>query len=61
MLPEKWEGYSFRVKYRGCLLEVSATKKEAVFTLLKGERLTFSVYGKETEVKKGESVSISFR
>lgn len=61
VLPEKWEGYSFRVKYRGCLLEVSVTKKEAAFTLLKGERLRFSVYGEETEVKEGESVSISFR
>lgn len=52
VLPEKWEGYSFRVKYRGCLLEVSVTKKEAAFTLLRGERLTFSVYGEETEVKR---------
>lgn len=48
-LPESWTGYSFRLRVKEQILEVKIQKGEAVFTLCKGEAVTFRV--KDNEVK----------
>ncbi len=50
-IPEKWEEYSFRVRYRGSVLEVTVTKEKAVFSLAEGEKVRIWVYGEEVEVE----------
>lgn len=49
-IPEKWEKYSFRVRYRGSVLEVTVTKEKAVFSLVEGKKVRIRVYGEEVEV-----------
>ena len=46
-IPKEWEAYSFRLKYRGTLLEVSISKEEARFTILEGEKIRFRIGAKE--------------
>ena len=46
-IPKEWEAYSFRLKYRGTLLEVSISKEEAKFTILEGENISFRIGTKE--------------
>lgn len=57
VLPKVWESYSFKVKYRGCVLGVSVTDKEAVFSLIKcynpGGKIDFTVYGEKVELEEG--------
>lgn len=54
-LPKKWESLSFRVRYRGSLLEVSLAKEiehcKVKFTLLKGESVTVYLLKNGSEEK----------
>lgn len=52
VLPDAWESFSFRILYRGSLLEVCVMKKEVVFSLLKGESISFCVDGERVELKE---------
>jgi len=38
-LPEAWPGYSFHLRWRGCVLRVDITADGACYALLEGERL----------------------
>lgn len=38
-LPEEWEGYSFKVTYKGRVIKVEVDKSEVKYELLKGEKL----------------------
>lgn len=57
VLPEKWESCCFKVQYRGSVLRVNVTKNRADFSLLEGAEISFSVYGKQVNLKMGEQVS----
>lgn len=54
--PEAFEGYSFRVKYRGSVLRLSVTRKKAVFSLVvcppERKRISFVVYGEKVELEE---------
>lgn len=50
VLP-KWEEYRFRLKYKGSLLEVNVTKKEAKVTLLEGTEASLLFRGTEIRLK----------
>ncbi|NBG88245.1 glycoside hydrolase family 65 protein [Isachenkonia alkalipeptolytica] len=41
VLPGGWEGYSFRILFRGAGLEVMVGKKETLYTLLRGDSIEF--------------------
>lgn len=45
--PTQWNGYQFKLKYRGRLIKVKVTASEVEFTLQEGGALTFDLYGKE--------------
>lgn len=49
-LPKEWEGYKFRINFRGRLLSIDVTKAGSTIKLLKGEPLTIKLNGKETEL-----------
>ena len=46
-IPKEWEEYAFRLRFRGTLLEIQISKKEAKFTVIEGTAIQFSVDGKE--------------
>ncbi len=59
-LPAKWKAYSFRVIFRGSLIEVKVNRKEATFQLREGRPLRVDVYGK-THTVGGKGLSIALR
>ena len=55
VIPKEWEEYAFRLRFKSALLEVRITKKDAKFTLLEGDEISFLVHEKEIILKSGES------
>lgn len=49
--PNQWNGYTFKLKYRGRLIEVTVRTNEVEFTLQEGEVLDFKLYGKEVTLE----------
>lgn len=49
--PPQWEGYRFRVGWRGRTVEVSVSASGAEYRLLRGEPLTIEASGREIELK----------
>lgn len=49
--PTQWNGYQFKLKYRGRLIRVNVTASEVAFTLEQGDALSFELYGKEVTLK----------
>ncbi|WP_368645358.1 glycoside hydrolase family 65 protein [Alkalibacterium putridalgicola] len=43
--PEKWDGYEFKLKYRGRLIKVIVDKENVEFALQEGDALDFNLYG----------------
>ena len=50
-VPKAWNGYNFRLTFRGRLLEVKVAKDNTEIKLIKGEPLTVKLNGEEIEVK----------
>ena len=55
VLPEEWERYSFKVRYRENVLEVMVEKDKAEFCLRDGGHICFRIGEEEAELEKGES------
>lgn len=49
--PEKWNGYEFKLKYRGRLIQVIVHKETVEFVLEEGDALSFTLYDKEVLLK----------
>ncbi|EXJ23377.1 Maltose phosphorylase [Alkalibacterium sp. AK22] len=45
--PKQWQGYNFKLKYRGRLIKVDVSTDEVAFTLQEGEALSFKLYGED--------------
>lgn len=52
--PTQWNGYQFKLKYRGRLIKVSVTTSDVEFTLEEGEALNFVLYGKDILLKDSQ-------
>ena len=50
--PKRWKGYSFRLAIRDCVVFVRVSGEDAEFTLLSGDELTVSIYGKQVTLGK---------
>ena len=46
-LPENWQGYHFRIRYHGSLLEISINKETCSVEQLDGTAITVVLYEKE--------------
>lgn len=44
-IPKKWESYSFRIIYRGSIIDVNVSKNEATFKTLVGKEICTNIYG----------------
>jgi len=47
MLPDKWEGYSFRINFRNATINIEVNKKEIIFENHSSHKIELSVYGSE--------------
>lgn len=45
--PERWKGYTFRLKYRGRVVQVQVSGSETTYRLVKGEPIAITHYGVE--------------
>ncbi|MDR3241935.1 MAG: glycoside hydrolase family 65 protein [Lactobacillaceae bacterium] len=50
-LPKKWTGYSFRLVFRGHVLEVQVDAKDTDVKLISGEPLTIDLSGEKVQLK----------
>jgi alpha,alpha-trehalose phosphorylase len=57
-LPAGWEGYAFKLNYRGCSLSVTIDQKQVSYALLEGEDLEFSHKGEKVRLQPGKTTSI---
>ena len=60
VLPKEWEKYSFKVCYRGSILEVTVAKEGATFYLSSGKYICFRVGGEKIELTEAERYTHSF-
>lgn len=51
-LPKQWKSYSFKIQYRGAVLDIRVKEKGTTFTLRKGKSIRFLVNGKEVILEK---------
>lgn len=49
-LPKEWDGYKFRINFRGRLLSIEVDKTGSKIELLKGEPLKIKLNGEETKL-----------
>ena len=49
-LPSKWNGFSFRLLYRGALLEISVDRNTARFSVLEGPETAVEIYGRKVSL-----------
>ena len=53
-VPDNWTGYSFKINYRGRLIQVEVTQQETRITLISGQELTILVKEQKVTLKEGE-------
>ncbi|OJF90300.1 glycoside hydrolase family 65 protein [Alkalibacterium sp. 20] len=56
--PEKWDGYEFKLKYRGRLIKVNVDKENVEFTLQEGDALDITLYGETVTVNSSVKQAI---
>ncbi|RHW41615.1 glycoside hydrolase family 65 protein [Neobacillus notoginsengisoli] len=59
VLPARWEGYSFPLRYQGRKLRISITKADTKVELLSGEKIDIVLSGKNYCLVKGESTIVT--
>ncbi|RKD29538.1 glycoside hydrolase family 65 protein [Thermohalobacter berrensis] len=60
-LPEKWDSYRFRVRFKGRQLEVNVNTKEVIYKLIDGNRLEFNHIDKKVSINEGEEKRFSLK
>jgi trehalose/maltose hydrolase-like predicted phosphorylase len=56
-LPQGWEGYQFKVDYKGCTLSVQVDKTHVIYELVKGNQLEIVHKSEKLLLTKGKPVS----
>lgn len=55
-VPDKWSGYSFKIRYMGSRIRIDVTKEEVSVVLEEGEAFDMKIYGKKTKITKKKTV-----
>ena len=58
-VPDHWESYSFKVKFKGAQLEVVVEAENTSYTLLQGEGLTFLHFGQPVTLSATETKQLA--
>jgi maltose phosphorylase len=56
ILPEKWEGYSFNINFRGTTIQIEANKKEVMMENHASQEIKLMVYGTELAIPAGSQI-----
>ncbi len=51
VIPEKWNGYTFKIRYQGRLISIHMDKNGAQYKVLEGEPVKITSYGKEITIE----------
>ena len=54
-VPDGWDHYSFKINYRGRLIEVYVDHDECKITLLSGDDLEVMVHDNKLDLKEGKT------
>ncbi|WP_462318479.1 family 65 glycosyl hydrolase domain-containing protein, partial [Marinilabilia sp.] len=57
IIPEQWQEYSFRIRFRGNDLEIRVDQQQVEIISHAEEQVTLTLYDKETSIPAGQSVS----
>lgn len=60
-LPEKWDGYSFKIMHQGQLLKIDIKENKVIISCEQGEGLSCAVYGEEFHIIPDEPVTVRTR
>jgi maltose phosphorylase len=58
-VPENWKSFSFKVKFRGVLLNVKTTDEEVLIENLSNEEITVVLYDEEFSIKANETLTVA--
>lgn len=58
-VPDHWESYSFKVKFKGAQLKVVVDAESTSYTLLQGEGLTFFHFGQPVTLRATETKQLA--
>ena len=58
-IPDKWEGYRFKITFRGRLLEIDVDQRQVVYRLLEGKGMTIRHGNRPLELSPRKEVTIS--
>jgi maltose phosphorylase len=58
IIPEQWQAYTFKVRFRGYYLEVSASHGKTQITNHSDKPIRLKLYGQERELAAGGSVEV---
>ena len=61
VIPDKWESYSFNVRFRGILFRVVVTGKDILVYNLSDEVLKIKIYDRAYVAKGGESLEVQLK
>ncbi len=56
ILPEKWEGYSFNINFRGTTIQIEVNKKEVMMENHSSQEIKLMVYGTELAIPAGSQI-----
>lgn len=59
MIPDRWQGYSFKVLFQQRLLQVQVKREQVEYTLLAGETLTIYHHQQELRLVAGQPLVVS--
>ncbi len=60
-LPQAWEGYRFKFRYRGNLIQVIVADRQVTVRLEEGGSLEIAVYGEKYLLQPGEAVTLDVK
>ncbi len=57
ILPEKWEGYSFRINFRGATIKIEVNQHSVIFENHSSRKIAIEVYGKEQVISPNSQLN----
>lgn len=60
-LPKQWMRYAFKLNHHGMTVAIEVTGKEITITLVRGEKMNISVYGKPYQVNAGKPLKVGYQ
>ncbi len=54
-LPDKWQAYEFKLRYRKCQLLIRVDRQGVLYKLIEGDKLIFNHCQQDVLIKRGES------